>query len=338
MDERITYRRGGLATLVATLLAVAWLALPAGASALNSTNTFDANAEGWKAVSLNCLGDQVVPAWAGTGGNPGGFIQESDSNAEESGVDACPWFLLHGVPAPNLKANYGGSISIDVFPFSVAPNRPVQAQIASPDGKALVANANSLAPVDAWSTQSFQLSTSAPTQWHFVSEALPEGREATLADFFDVLEDVNYYGFIGDLNSVQTLDMTRFDNAAIAESPSPLDSDGDGVPNTSDQCPAQAGPVSNSGCPAVQPPADQDGDGVPDATDQCPTEAGPASNGGCPKSTEPPVNEACEKAKKKLKAAKAKLKKLKANDASAKKIKKAKAKVKKAKAAVKKSC
>jgi hypothetical protein len=102
MDERITYRRGGLATLVATLLAVAWLALPAGASALNSTNTFDANAEGWKAVSLNCLGDQAVPAWAGTGGNPGGRIHESDSNAEESGVGACPWFLLHGVPAPNL--------------------------------------------------------------------------------------------------------------------------------------------------------------------------------------------------------------------------------------------
>jgi hypothetical protein len=153
-----------------------------------------------------------------------------------------------------------------------------------------------------------------------------------------VLEDVNYYGVLGDLNSVQTLEQTRFDNIAIGEPPAPLDSDGDGVPNATDQCPAEAGPASNGGCPESGPPPDQDGDGVPDATDRCPAQPGPASNGGCPKSTEPPVDQACEKAKKKLKAAKAKLRKLKSGDASAKKIKKAKAKVKKAKAAVKKKC
>lgn len=36
------------------------------------------------------------------------------------------------------------------------------------------------------------------------------------------------------------------------------------------------------------PPPDQDGDGVPDAADQCPTEAGPASNNGCPEGGEEP--------------------------------------------------
>jgi hypothetical protein len=58
----------------------------------------------------------------------------------------------------------------------------------------------------------------------------------------------------------------------------PQDSDGDGVPDSSDQCPTV--PASTpDGCPA--PPQDSDGDGVPDSSDQCPTV--PASTpDGCP--------------------------------------------------------
>src|SRR5690554_4521086 len=66
------------------------------------------------------------------------------------------------------------------------------------------------------------------------------------------------------------------------------DSDGDGVPDHEDacpdhldECPNEAGPASNNGCP-VPPPADRDGDGVPDDVDECPDVAGPASNNGCP--------------------------------------------------------
>jgi hypothetical protein len=84
-------------------------------------------------------------------------------------------------------------------------------------------------------------------------------------------------------------------------------------------------------------PPDGDGDGVPDASDNCPAEAGPASNGGCP-IVVPPDNTACEKAEAKLDKAKKKLKKLKAQDAAKPKIKKAKKKVKKAKQAVKEAC
>jgi Ca2+-binding RTX toxin-like protein len=44
------------------------------------------------------------------------------------------------------------------------------------------------------------------------------------------------------------------------------DSDGDGVPDASDQCPTQ--PASTpTGCPPIQPAPDADGDGVPDGTD-----------------------------------------------------------------------
>jgi F5/8 type C domain/PA14 domain len=44
--------------------------------------------------------------------------------------------------------------------------------------------------------------------------------------------------------------------------------------------------------PTSSPPApDGDGDGVPDSTDQCPTQPGPASNGGCPSSADCPTGQ-----------------------------------------------
>jgi outer membrane protein OmpA-like peptidoglycan-associated protein len=55
-----------------------------------------------------------------------------------------------------------------------------------------------------------------------------------------------------------------------------LDSDGDGIPDSEDRCPMQAGPKEYDGCP------DSDGDDVPDPDDKCPDVAGPASNDGCP--------------------------------------------------------
>lgn len=56
----------------------------------------------------------------------------------------------------------------------------------------------------------------------------------------------------------------------------PKDTDGDGVPDTIDECPTVAGPSAFKGCP------DTDGDGVPDKKDECPTVAGPVYLNGCP--------------------------------------------------------
>lgn len=57
-----------------------------------------------------------------------------------------------------------------------------------------------------------------------------------------------------------------------------IDKDGDGVPDYRDNCPSEAGPASNNGCPEK----DSDGDGIVDSKDNCPNKAGPASNNGCP--------------------------------------------------------
>jgi len=48
--------------------------------------------------------------------------------------------------------------------------------------------------------------------------------------------------------------------------------------------------AATSTCEPV-PPADSDGDGVPDTIDECPTTPGPASNAGCPEDVPPPDDE-----------------------------------------------
>ena len=56
------------------------------------------------------------------------------------------------------------------------------------------------------------------------------------------------------------------------------DNDSDGILDEDDKCPDEAGPKENGGCPD----ADKDGDGVVDRLDKCPTEPGPKENDGCP--------------------------------------------------------
>ena len=56
------------------------------------------------------------------------------------------------------------------------------------------------------------------------------------------------------------------------------DTDGDGVYDSKDLCPNEAGLAEFNGCP------DSDGDGIVDGDDKCPNEAGAAKFNGCPDS------------------------------------------------------
>jgi OmpA-OmpF porin, OOP family len=56
------------------------------------------------------------------------------------------------------------------------------------------------------------------------------------------------------------------------------DNDGDGIVDAMDACPNNPGPLENRGCPIL----DRDGDGVPDWLDKCPDVPGPRENDGCP--------------------------------------------------------
>jgi outer membrane protein OmpA-like peptidoglycan-associated protein len=85
--------------------------------------------------------------------------------------------------------------------------------------------------------------------------------------------------------------------------PPVIDTDGDGIPDSEDQCPTEAGPLELLGCPdsdgdgiadkndkcpdiagtaAFMGCVDTDGDGIADPDDECPNEPGIAANGGCP--------------------------------------------------------
>ncbi len=56
------------------------------------------------------------------------------------------------------------------------------------------------------------------------------------------------------------------------------DTDADGIPDSEDNCPTEAGPRENKGCPDT----DTDGDGVVNRKDKCPDKAGPPERDGCP--------------------------------------------------------
>jgi outer membrane protein OmpA-like peptidoglycan-associated protein len=58
----------------------------------------------------------------------------------------------------------------------------------------------------------------------------------------------------------------------------PPDTDGDGIADADDRCPAVRGSRENGGCPDE----DRDADTVVDRSDACPDLAGPVENGGCP--------------------------------------------------------
>jgi outer membrane protein OmpA-like peptidoglycan-associated protein len=61
-----------------------------------------------------------------------------------------------------------------------------------------------------------------------------------------------------------------------AAPPAPADTDGDGTPDLTDECPSAPGLAQFNGCP------DTDHDGVADKNDQCPGVAGTAKYNGCP--------------------------------------------------------
>jgi outer membrane protein OmpA-like peptidoglycan-associated protein len=94
-------------------------------------------------------------------------------------------------------------------------------------------------------------------------------------DFFIALAVILlFFGlFFGVLNSPDITDEIQAAVPTILVS----DSDDDGIPDDSDNCPNIVGDYSNKGCPA-----DKDKDGVYDVDDKCPGIAGATTNLGCP--------------------------------------------------------
>jgi outer membrane protein OmpA-like peptidoglycan-associated protein len=89
------------------------------------------------------------------------------------------------------------------------------------------------------------------------------------------------------LRALASLQWIQDVSEPVVEPPPPLDRDGDGIVDTEDACPVEAGPTNadalEHGCPL---PTDGDADGILDLDDACPAEAGEATSdrktNGCP--------------------------------------------------------
>ncbi len=84
------------------------------------------------------------------------------------------------------------------------------------------------------------------------------------------------YHFYHSIGVAGTISKKKEAAPKAVEIPVVLDRDGDGVPDSLDRCPDDAGPAALKGCP------DRDGDGIPDIDDKCPDTPGVAKYGGCP--------------------------------------------------------
>ena len=89
----------------------------------------------------------------------------------------------------------------------------------------------------------------------------------------------------GDKKAVRLYSAT-LDIEYTGETPPPVDTDDDGIPDDVDNCPTVPNPDQadtdgdgiGDACDDTPPPDDQDGDGVPDAEDNCPTVANGSQN------------------------------------------------------------
>jgi hypothetical protein len=315
---------------------IASMALPGGAFAVNASSTFDTDDEGWTLGNVDDCGSGFSdPVYTGAGGNPGGYISGTDNSAPDAELD-CVWYASNaGEFSGEMSANYGGTLSYDLRTAASDSQFGGGFVLVAPDGSSIQLFGTTAPPAaNAWTNYSFTLTEDEPGVGFFDPVGNPTV-PPTKAQFLGVLADVQGTIVLGELSIESVGETTDLDNILLSEPANPPDSDGDGTPDASDDCPEVAGPASNNGCPVATPP-DSDGDGTPDASDECPAVAGPASNNGCPVTST--VDPQCDEAKAKLKKAKKKLKKLKANDAPKKKIKKAKKRVKKAKNAVAQEC
>src|SRR5664279_3291979 len=90
-----------------------------------------------------------------------------------------------------------------------------------------------------------------------------------------VTENANYH-FYHSLSVIGNIASQKVITPKAVEIPVIVDRDGDGIVDSLDACPDQAGTPALQGCP------DRDGDGIADKDDKCPDVAGIAKYNGCP--------------------------------------------------------
>jgi hypothetical protein len=95
-------------TRIAAATAVAFAFSIAQASADSISSTFDTGTEGWSA--LDQTGHDYTASWTSTGGNPGGFLQGTETNPN----GGTGYFIAPSKFLGNLSAYAGGTLTYDL--------------------------------------------------------------------------------------------------------------------------------------------------------------------------------------------------------------------------------
>jgi Ca2+-binding RTX toxin-like protein len=212
-------------------------------------------------TAVMSAGSTVWTHAAGTAANPTEWFSDSQNGGTEAlgdvEVAAGRIALVRG-----QSAQFGGTQTIQTYSFTTVGAAPTpQCTIGNPtDGP------NGAAFVDpTWSADGTRL-------------AWQEGDGVWIVTGFPAT------GCPASFPSAATIaggSEPDWSPAANAPAPRDPDTDGDGVKDSVDKCPAVPAQTAN-GCSATTGPVrDSDGDGVPDASDRCPSETARTST-GCP--------------------------------------------------------
>ena len=206
--EMFNSRRGLLRWALSFCLLVAVI-VPAGASAVNLSSTFNTTDEGWRVVNNNAANPAtpVSPTFNPTGGNPGGHISVTDAAADPTATTNGLYYQLVA-PASwrtNLVSNYGGTLSLD-FSESGGTFGPLVYIHRSADHYLV----GGFAAKSGWGRHTAPLTETAG--WGLVEPSHPEyAVDPTRAEFEYVLSSVSSIKIEGD-SVGGTGDIGRFDN------------------------------------------------------------------------------------------------------------------------------
>ena len=184
------------------------------------TSTFDANGEGWSVVSfsdftLSTFGvlNTYTPAYHATGGNPGGYIFQTDPDDGDFTFSAPGKFLGNQSSATGL--------SYDMLYLDTINYQTTDVILAGNNGEHLLFESNpAFAPNTTWQTNTLSFTPS--SDWHVAAG----GALATAADFQAVLGDLSGIYIRGEYGAASPddtgLDNVRLISAAQVPEPSSL--------------------------------------------------------------------------------------------------------------------
>jgi hypothetical protein len=244
----------GCLVLGSTLAAALLWASPA--PALTASSTFDTNDEGWTFTQnffdpastlepVTFMGDHIQAldtsdSSVGPDDYSGAFVSPLGVGSEWSG---------------DWSDNYGGTLSFDLRVDAASPElSPLVALFTGsredPFSGMVYYDPVGTTPGSSWTHYSIPL---IPDQWTDSNTS----STATEADFRAALQNVSGVYLNTDADDTDG-EVDEIDNVLLSEPP---DSDGDGIPDFQDQCPARPGTGANNGCPP--PPS---GDKTPPET------------------------------------------------------------------------